>query len=119
MQFVFGNLATERVAMYPQNFRRTALISLDAFQDAFDEFLLELRDSLFQKDAAFDHQSNQRFQFIFQIRSLQDRCRNFPGAFDPSLRLLSHHPLSNRLPNAAFLALGVGQMVSFDPAVKN
>jgi hypothetical protein len=55
IQFVFANLAAERVAVHSENFRGTALVPLGAFQDAFDEFLLEFRDSFFKKDATFDH----------------------------------------------------------------
>ncbi len=69
IQAIPGNLAAQRIAVNSQNLSGAALIPLGVLQHAFDEFLLELRESLFEKDAALHHHSDQRFQLLFHVEA--------------------------------------------------
>ena len=71
IQFVFADFAAESIPVYSEDFGGAALVSLSAFQHPLDELLFKFSDSFFEKDATFDHQSNQGFQLISQIRTLR------------------------------------------------
>ena len=69
VELVFGNFATEGVAMNAEDFGGTRLVAVGAFEDALDEALFEFAYGLIEEDTALDHQGNQTFQLISHGRS--------------------------------------------------
>ena len=57
--------------MNSENLCGPALISIGSFQNALYKFLFKLVHCLFEQYASFNHHSNERFQLVFQVTSLQ------------------------------------------------
>lgn len=72
VEFVSVHFAAECVAVDAEDLRCARLIAVGVLENAFDEFFLELGDGFLEKDAALDHQSDQRFQLIFHDSTLRD-----------------------------------------------
>jgi len=66
-QFVFSDFSAKRIPVDAENLRRAGLIAVQPFQNALDEFLLELSHSFFEQNSAIDHHADQRFQLIFHV----------------------------------------------------
>jgi len=54
-QFIFANLAAERISVYPQNLRGAALVPMRFVQNAFDEALFEFADGFVEENSAIHH----------------------------------------------------------------
>jgi hypothetical protein len=74
VEMVFGDLAAQRIAVNSQDFGRATLIATGVFQNAPDEFLLELRHGFFEQNAAIDHHSDQRIQLFFHVCMLRSEA---------------------------------------------
>ena len=73
VQLVLVHFSAERVAVYSEDFRGARLISIELFENAADELLLELRQRFFEQNAPLDHRAHQRFQLLFHFSMLRNR----------------------------------------------
>jgi hypothetical protein len=74
VEFVFADLAAQRIAMDSQHFRGPALVSIGALQRALDEPLLEFSDRFIEKNSAFHHLTHKPFQLVLHDCTLRIRC---------------------------------------------
>jgi hypothetical protein len=71
IEFVFANLAAERVPMNAQHFCSAALIALRAFERSLDKAFFELPECFFEQDSAFYHLADEPFQLILHDFALR------------------------------------------------
>ena len=74
VEVVLRDFAAQGVAMDAERLGGAALIAAGMFQDAADEFLLELSHGLFEQNAAIDHHTDQRIQFLFHVCMLRNEA---------------------------------------------
>ena len=71
IELVDFDFAAECVAMDTEEFGGARLIAVGALERLLDEFFLELDDGFLEKDTAFHHHSDERFQLIFHDSTLR------------------------------------------------
>lgn len=77
LQFVFADLAAQRIAVNAQYTRGTGLIAAGLIDGAFDEAPLEFRDCFLKQNPALHHLPYEGFQLISQVFILRSTA---PGA---------------------------------------
>lgn len=85
VKLVDVHFAAEGIAVNAKEFGGSGLVAVRAFQSALDEFFLEFRHGLLEKDAALNHHANQGFQLISQIARSAIRplaAKKYPFARD-------------------------------------
>jgi hypothetical protein len=90
IQLVLCEFPAERVAVNSEKMRGARLISVNAVQHPLDETFFEFSYGFVKQDAAFHHLTNQSFQLILHVFTLQ-KLRLLPG---PKLQITIPKPIS-------------------------
>ena len=72
VQLVFVHFSAQGVPVYSEDFRGARLITVELFENATNELLLELRKGFFKQDSPLDHRPYQRFQLLFHVSMLRN-----------------------------------------------
>jgi hypothetical protein len=71
IEFVFANLAAERVPMNAQHFSGATLIAQRSFERSLDKTLFELSERFFEQDSSFYHLADEPFQLVLHDFALR------------------------------------------------
>jgi hypothetical protein len=74
IQVISRDFAAQRVAMDAQRLGGAALVSAGMFENAADEFFLELCHGFIEQNATLDHHSDQRIQLLFHVCMLRNEA---------------------------------------------
>jgi hypothetical protein len=74
IEVILRDFAAQRVAMDAERFGGAALVSAGMFQNAADEFFLELSHGFIEQNAPLDHHSDQRIQLLFHVCMLRNEA---------------------------------------------
>jgi hypothetical protein len=78
VQFVFDQLAAQRVAVNSQDIRSPGLVTVNSIQNSLDKTLLKFSHGFVEEDASLDHLAHKPFQLILHLGTLRKNNAGIP-----------------------------------------